>query len=69
MQAYTGTDLRTIRVLESYERQIFYIKSEVSNESYIIWKPFQTPIFQLYKAIHGIFQKDRKIRKGKHKIH
>ena len=27
------------------------------------------PIFQLYKALYGIFQKHIKTQKGKHKIH
>jgi len=44
------------------------LKAEVWNESHIIWEPFQTPIFQLYKALHGIFQKHTKNSKGKPKI-
>ena len=53
----------TARVLESYERQVFCIKAEVWNESHIIWEPFQTPIFQLYKTLHGIFQRTEKIQR------
>ena len=56
------------RVPESYKRQVFCIKAEVWNESHIVWEPFQTPIFQLYKALHGIFQKHTKNSKGKPKI-
>ena len=36
--------------------QVFCIKAKVWNESLIVWEPFQIPIFQLYKALHGIFQ-------------
>ena len=57
------------RVLESYERNVFGIKTKVQKESHIVWEPFQTSIFQLYKALHGIFQKERENTKGKHKIH
>ena len=49
--------------------KLFYIKVEVWNESHIVRESFQTPIFQLYKALYGIFQKHTKILKGKHKIH
>ena len=56
------------RVLEAMKDKFFYIKVKVWNESHIIWEPFQTPNFQLYKALHGIFQKHTKNPKGKPKI-
>ena len=68
MYAYVGTDLH-IRVLETYERQIFCINVEVWNESYIVWEPFQTPIFSLYEAIHDTFSKHTENPKRKPKIH
>ena len=45
------------------------LETEVWNESLIIWEPFQTPIFQLYKALNGTFSKDRENLKGKPKNH
>ena len=45
------------------------LKIEIWNESYIVWEPFQTFIFQLYKALHGVFQKHIENLKGKPKIH
>ena len=57
------------RVLERYEMKVLYIKAKVLNESYIVWEPFQTPIFQLYKDLHGLFQKHTENLKGKLKIH
>ena len=45
------------------------LKIKVWNESHIIWEPFQTPIFQLYKALQDIFRKHRENLKGKPKIH
>ena len=53
------------KVPESYERQVFCIKDEVYNEFHIIWEPFQTPIFQLYKALHEIFQNTTKKSQAK----
>ena len=49
--------------------KFFYTKAEVWNEFHIVWEPFQTLIFQLYKALHGTFQKHTENLKGKHKIH
>ena len=49
--------------------KIFCIQAKVWNESHIIWEPFQTFIFQLYKALHGIFQGHTENPKEKHKIH
>ena len=57
------------RVLETMKNKFFYINLEVWNESHLIWEPFQTPIFQLYKALHGLFQKHTENLKGKLKIH
>ena len=42
---------------------------EVWNESYIVWKQFQTPFFPLYKALQGIFSKCTEISREKYKIH
>ena len=57
------------RVPETMKGRFFCINIEVWNESHIIWEPFQTPIFSLYKAIHDIFSKYRENPKGKPKIH
>ena len=45
--------------------------TEVWNESHIVWEPFQTPFFPLYKALHGTFSKYTEIlqEKKKSKIH
>ena len=37
--------------------KFYVLKIKVWNEFHIVEEPFQTPIFQLYKALHGIFQK------------
>ena len=58
-----------VKVLETMKDKFFCIKTKVKNEYHIIWEPFQTPIFSLYKAIHGSFSKHAEIPKGKHKIH
>jgi len=49
--------------------KFFALKTEIWNESYIVWELFQTPIFQLYEVLHGIFQKHIENPKGKHKIY
>jgi len=43
------------RVPEVMKGKFFALKTEVWNESHIVWEPFQTLIFQLHKALHGIF--------------
>ena len=58
-----------VMVSEVMKYKFFYIKVEVWNESHIDRESFQTPIFQLYKALYVIFQKYTKTLKGKHKIH
>ena len=59
--AHGSTNLHTQLWFEKPMKDKFFaLKSEVWNESHIVWEPFQTPIFQLYKALHGIFQKHRK---------
>ena len=45
------------RVSKTMKNKFFCIKANVWNECHIVWEPFQTPIFQLYKALHGIFQR------------
>ena len=47
-------------VSEIYDRRVLCINVKVWNESYIIWELFQTPIFSIYKAIHGTFSRHRK---------
>ena len=42
---------------------------KVWNESHIVWEPFQTPFFPLYKALHGTFSKDMENPKRKPNIH
>ena len=59
----------TARVPETMKDKFFYINIEVWNESHIIWEPFQTLIFQLYKALHGTFSKHIENPKGLPKIH
>ena len=49
------------RVQETMKGKYFCIKVGFWNDSHIIWEPFQTPIFQLDKAIHGTFQNTQKI--------
>ena len=61
--------MHAARVLETMKDKFFYINVEVWNKSHFIWEPFQTPIFQLYKVIHGTFLKDTENSKGKPKIH
>ena len=39
-----------VHTLGNYERQVFCIKIKVWNESYIVWKPFQTPNFLNIKS-------------------
>ena len=57
------------KVRGTIKDQFLYINVEVWNESHIIWEPFQTSIFSLYKALHGIFQKHTENPKGEPKIH
>ena len=52
------------RVLEIFERQVFYINIEVWNKSHIIWEPFQIHIFSPYKTIHDTFSKRIENPKG-----
>ena len=59
----------TTRVLEVMKRRFSTLKTKVWNESHIVWEPLQTPIFQLYKTLYGIFQKHTENPKGKPKIH
>ena len=68
--AYAGTSLRMQLGFQRHKKRKFLaLKTEVWNESHIIQEPFQTPIFQLYKALHGTFSKDRESPKEKSKIH
>ena len=70
MHAYAGIDLCTqLRFQKPMKGKFFALKTKVWNESHIIWEPFQTPIFQLYRALHGIFRKHTENPKGKPKIH
>ena len=70
MYAYAGTDLcMQLGFQKRLKGKFSPLKTEAWNESYIAWKPFQTPIFQLFKALHGIFQKHTENPKGKPKIY
>ena len=70
MHTYTSMDLRTQLGFQKIMKDKFFaLKTEVWNESHIIWEPFQTLIFQLYRALHGIFRKHTENPKGKPKIH
>ena len=65
MHTYTSMDLRTqLGFQKIMKGKFFALKTEVWNESHIIWEPFQTPIFQLYKVLHGIFKKHTENPKG-----
>ena len=61
--------MHAARVLETIKDKFLCINVEVWNEFHIVWEPFQTPIFSLYKAIHGTFSKDTKNPKRKPKIY
>ena len=56
------------RAPETMKGKFFCINVEVWNKSYIVWEPFQTPIFSLYNVIHGIFSKNTENPKEKLKI-
>ena len=43
--------------------------AEVWNEFHIIWEPFQTSFFPLYKALHDTFSKHTEYLRDKLKIH
>ena len=58
--AYTGLRMH-VRVLETMKDKFFSIKYEVWNESHIVWKPFQTPIFNYIKPYMVVFQNIQKI--------
>jgi len=64
---YTGMHMH-VKVPETMKDKFFYIKHEFWNEFHIIWEPFQTPIFSLYKDIHSNFSKHIENPKGKYKI-
>lgn len=49
--------------------KFFALKTEVWNESHIIWELFQTPIFIIEIAIHGTFSKHTEILKENTKSH
>ena len=57
------------RLLETMKCKFSTLNTEIWNESHIAWGPFQTLIFQLYKALHGIFSKNTENPKEKPKIH
>jgi len=68
--AYAGTLLRTQLGFQRHKKCKFSaIMAEIWNESHIIWEPFQTPFFPLYKSLHSIFSKDKEIPREKYKIH
>jgi len=58
--AYIGMRMH-VRVLETMKDKFFSIKCEVWNESHIVWKPFQTPIFNYIKPYMVVFQNTQKI--------
>ena len=70
--AYTGTSLHTQQRFQRHKKGKFStLKTKVWNEyeSHIVWEPFQTHIFKLYKASHGTFSKHIEIPQEKPKIH
>ena len=56
------------KVLEAMKDKFFCIQAKVWNKSHIVWEPLQTFIFQLYKALYGIFQGHTENPKEKHKL-
>ena len=59
--AFAGISLHSQLGFQRHKKnKLFALKTEVWNEFHIIWEPFQTPIFQLYKALYGTFSRDRK---------
>ena len=56
-------------VSETMKGKFFALKTGVWNESHIIWQLFQAPFFQLYKALHSIFQKQIEILRENTNIH
>ena len=68
--AYTGTLLHTQLGFQKHKKCKFStIIAEVWNEYHIVWEPFQTSFFPLYKALHDTFSKHTKIPWEKYKIH
>ena len=68
--AYVSMDLGTqLGFQKPMNGKFSALKIEVWNESHLIWEPFQTPIFQLYKTLYGIFQEHEENPKEKPKIH
>ena len=68
--AYIGTLLRMQLGFKKYEKGKFStIMAKILNASHIIWEPFQTPFFPLYKALHGTFSRHTEIPREKYKIH
>ena len=56
--AYIGTLLRMQLGFKKYEKGKFSaIMAKILNASHLIWEPFQTPFFPLYKALHSTFLK------------
>ena len=66
--AYMGMHMHA-KVPKTMKDKFFSIKVEVWDESLIVQEPFQTPIFSLYKAIHGTFSKHPQNPMGKCKIY
>ena len=67
---YTSTLLHTQLGFQKHGKDKFFtIMTEVWNEYHIVWEPFQTSFFPLYKALHGTFSKHIKNPKEKPKIH
>ena len=54
-----------VKVQEAMKGRFYALKIAVWNESHNVWELFQIPIFQLYKALHGIFQKTHRKSYGK----
>jgi len=72
--AYAGTNMHMYAQVYICNKGSRNIKKAIPNlyfwnESNIIWEPFQTSIFQLYKALHGTFSKHTEIPWEKPKIH
>ena len=68
--AYIGTVLRMQLGFKKHKKGKFSaIMAKIWNESHIIWEPFQTPFFPLYKALHGTFSRHTEIPREKYKIH
>ena len=67
---YVSMDLGTqLKFQKPMKGKFSTLKTEVWNESHIIWEPFQTLIFNYIKPYMVYFKNTKKILREKPKIH